>query len=101
MVGRDPYITNEIWCDLNVYVLSKWAQEPNRTEESVFNEFCTTILKLSAPDTASFRKLCLLSADAVYRGIRSTANDISPWWTRDQFMGRPPLPKFPMPSNVS
>ncbi len=92
---KGPYITNEIWCDLNVYVLSKWALEPNRTEESVFNDFCTTILKLSAPDTASFRKLCLLSADAVYRGIRSTENDISPWWTRDQFMDRPPLPKSP------
>lgn len=90
---KGPYITDELWCDLNVYVLSQWAQNPNRSEESIFNEFCRTVLKLSPSDTVTFRKLCLLSADAVYRGIRGTHNEISPWWTRDQYMGRPPLPK--------
>jgi len=89
---KGPYITNELWCDLNVYVLSHWAQNPNRSEESVFNEFCSTVLKLSPEDASTFRKLCLLSADAVYRGIRGTRNEITPWWTRDQYMGRPPLP---------
>lgn len=90
---KGPYITNEFWCDLNVYVLSQWAQQPDRPEESIFNDYCSTVLKLSAPDSAAFRKLCLLSADAVYRGIRGTRNEITPWWTRDQFMGIPPLPK--------
>ncbi len=89
---KGPYITNELWCDLNVYVLSPWAQNPNRSEESIFNEFCSTVLKLTAENAATFRKLCLLSADAVYRGIRGTQNEITPWWTRDQYMGRPPLP---------
>ena len=90
---KGPYITNELWCDLNVYVLSHWAQEPNRTEESIFNEYCSKVLKLSSEDSARFRKLCLLSAAAVYRGIRGTQNEITPWWTRDQYMGRPPLPE--------
>ena len=90
---KGPYITNELWCDLNVYVLSHWAQNPSRSEESVFNDFCSTVLKLSTEDATTFRKLCLLSADAVYRGIRGTRNEISPWWTRDQYMGRPPLPR--------
>lgn len=90
---KGPYITNELWCDLNVYVLSHWAQEPNRTEESIFNEYCSRVLRLSSEDAAKFRKLCLLSAAAVYRGIRGTRNEITPWWTRDQYMGRPPLPK--------
>jgi hypothetical protein len=89
---KGPYITNELWCDLNACVLSHWAQNPDRSEESIFNEYCSTILKLSAEDAATFRKLSLLSADAVYRGIRGTHNEISPWWTRDQYMGRPPLP---------
>jgi hypothetical protein len=74
-------------------VLSRWAQNPNRSEESIFNEFCLNVLKLSASDTSAFRKLCLLSADAVYRGIRGIHNEITPWWTRDQYMGRPPLPE--------
>ncbi len=90
---KGPYITNELWCDLNVYVLSQWAKQPNRSEESIFYDYCSSVLKLSSQDSAAFRKLCLLSADAVYRGIRGTANEISPWWTRDQFMGSPPLPE--------
>ncbi len=89
---KGPYIANELWCDLNVYVLAKWAQAPARSEESIFDEYCTTVLKLDTDNTKKFRQLCLLSADAVYRGIRSTHNDISPWWTRDQYMGEPPLP---------
>ncbi len=90
---KGPYITNELWCDLNAYVLSQWVQNPSRTEESIFNDFCSMALKPSHSDAATFRKLCLLSADAVYRGIRGTHNEISPWWTRDQYMGYPPLPK--------
>ena len=90
---KGPYITNELWCDLNAYVLSHWAQEPNRSESSIFDQFCSEVLKLSPLDAATFRKICLLSADAVYRGIRGTRNEISPWWTRDQYMGRPPLPE--------
>ena len=90
---KGPYITDELWCDLNAYVLSHWAQNPNRSEESIFNEYGANVLKLSAEDVARFRQLCLLSADAVYRGVRGTRNEISPWWTRDHFMGRPPLPE--------
>jgi hypothetical protein len=92
---QGPYLTNEMWCDLNVYVLSHWAQDPDRREEDIFNDYSREVLKLSAADVAVFRKLCLLSADAIYRGIRSSRNLISPWWTRDQYMGRPPLPASP------
>ena len=92
---KGPYITNEMWCDLNVYVLAKWVQNPARSEEAIFNEYCAQVLKLDAENTQKFRRLCLLSADAVYRGIRSTHNDITPWWTRDQYIGRPPLPSSP------
>jgi hypothetical protein len=88
-----PYITNELWCDVNAYVLSHWAQTPNRTEEEIFLDYATKVLQLSPPDADSFRKLCLLSADAVYRGIRSTRNDINPLWTLDSTIGLPPLPK--------
>ena len=90
---KGPYLKNELWCDLNVFVIAKWAQNPNRSEEEVFNEFATDVLKLDADDARNFRRLALLSADAVYRGKRSTKNDISPSWTRDQYIGKPPLPK--------
>lgn len=90
-----PYLTNELWCDLNVYVVSHWAQNPNRPEEEIFGDFCRIVLKLDAADTAAFRRLCLLSADAVYRGKRSTRNDINPVWSRDHFISPPPLPKEP------
>lgn len=92
---KGPYITNELWCDLNIYVLSHWTQNTNRSEADIFDDYCTKVLKLSATDAATFRKLCLLSADAVYRGKRGTHNEISPWWSRDQYMGRPPLPNNP------
>jgi hypothetical protein len=92
---KGPYLTNELWCDVNVHVLSRWVQNPHLSEAEIFNDYCAKVLKLSAADAAIFRQLCLLSADAVYRGIRGTRNEISPWWTRDQYMGRPPLPENP------
>ena len=90
---KGPYLTNELWCDLNVYVIAKWAQNPKRSEEEVFHQFATKVLKLDEDDASKFRRLALLSADAVYRGKRSTHNDITPSWTRDQYIDRPPLPK--------
>jgi hypothetical protein len=88
-----PYLTNELWCDLNVFVLAHWAQQPNRPEDDIFNQFCREVLKLDVANTRTFRELALLSADAVYRGKRSTQNDINPVWSRDHFIGAPPLPK--------
>lgn len=90
---KGPYLSNELWCDLNVFVIAKWAQNPSKTEEAIFHEFASSVLKLTPEDAAKFRRLCLLSADAVYRGKRSTENLIAPQWTRDQYIDRPPLPK--------
>lgn len=92
---QGPYLSNELWCDLNVYVIAKWVQQPDRPEEEVFHEFATDVLHLSADDAGKFRRLALLSADAVYRGKRSTTNAIAPQWTRDEYIDRPPLPKHP------
>lgn len=88
-----PYITNELWCDVNVYVLSHWAKSPERSEADIFQDYCTQILKLGPDDAKKFRRICLLSAEAVYRGKRSTHNDINPLWSRDSSMSRPPLPE--------
>jgi hypothetical protein len=34
-----PFLKNELWCELNTYVVAKFAQNPARSEEEIFNEF--------------------------------------------------------------
>jgi hypothetical protein len=91
-----PVISNELWCDVNVYVLAKWAREPDRSEADILRQYCRNVLKLNDGDTTKFRTLCLLSAAAIYRGVRSTHNDISPMWTRDDSLSVPVLPTDPV-----
>lgn len=88
-----PYIKNEMWCDINAWVMAQWAKDPTQKEEAIFNRYATEKLKLTGDDIASFRKLCLLSAEAVIRGRNTTHRDMNPWWTRDQGIGWPPTPK--------
>ena len=90
-----PYTKNEFWCSLNAWVMAHWAKDPQRSEEEVFHEYAREVLKLSPEDTGRFRQLCLLSAQAVVRGKRTTHNDIRPWWSRDQYIREPDLPKDP------
>ncbi|MGQ1909138.1 hypothetical protein ACT3CE_05065 [Marinifilum sp. RC60d5] len=85
-----PYIKNEMWCDLNAWVMAQWAKDPRQHEEPIFNRYASERLHLKGADIAKFRKLCLLSAEAVVRGRNTTYNDISDvWWTRDQGIGWP------------
>jgi hypothetical protein len=79
---QGPYIKNELWCDLNAWVMAQWANDVKQSEESVFDRYATEKLGIKGEDIARFRKLALLSADAVVRGQASTMSDISPWWTR-------------------
>jgi hypothetical protein len=87
-----PYIKNELWADLNAWVMAQWALDPAQTEETIFYRYATNRLQLPANQAANFRQLALLSASAVYRGNRSTGNYLDPWWTRDQYFRFPPLP---------
>jgi len=90
-----PYIGNELWPELNAYVLSQWGNNTNESEEVIFNRFATEKLKLSTVDAQKFRKLALLSQDAVLRGRRSAKfyNSVDTWWTRDEYISLPKLPK--------
>jgi len=81
-----PYITNELWCDLNAFVISAWAQNPDKPEEEIFAEYGQR-LGLSSEDRIRFRDLCLLSAKGVLRGHNSIIHPVNVWWTRDQFLG--------------
>jgi hypothetical protein len=90
-----PYIGNELWPELNAYVLSQWGNNTNESEEVIFKRFATEKLKLSTVDAQKFRKLALLSQDAVLRGRRSAKfyNSVDTWWTRDEYISLPKLPK--------
>ncbi len=88
-----PYITNEFWCELNAYVLAKYAQDPTRSEESIFNDFAT-MHGLPPADLPKFRDLCLTSAAGVLRGQLSLLDKLDPWWARDHFIAAVNLSSF-------
>lgn len=92
---QGPFIKNELWPDLNAWVMAKWANDSRQSEEKVFLDYAKSQLKLDDADAAKFRKLCLLSADAVVRGKCGTRREMSPWWSRDNGINRPELPKDP------
>lgn len=65
-----PYVTrkNELWCDLNAFVIARWTQEPERSEKEIFEEYARDILGLNQANTARFRSIALMSLDAVAKG---------------------------------
>ena len=84
---RGPYISDELWCDLNAYVMSQWARDTSRSEESLFDDYMTRA-GLQGDDRARFRALALQSATGVLHGHYTTLlrlRDLA--WTRDQFLG--------------
>lgn len=85
---KGPYIPNEFWCELNSYVVVKWAQNPQRTEEDVFNDFAREIAGIKdATNLVRFRQISLLSAAAVLRSQNSLVHKLNVWWNRDEFFG--------------
>ena len=87
-----PYIKNELWCELNAWVMAQWARDPAASEESLFNRFATEKLGLPPSQVAAFRELAMLSAEAAWRAKRGTNNGLSAWWSRDQYYLYPTLP---------
>lgn len=92
---RGPFIQNELWCELNTWVMAQWALDPAATEESLFYRFATEKLGLPAGQLADFRRLALLSAKAVWRWKRGTQNALTAGWSRDQYYTYPNLPATP------
>ncbi|MDP4292257.1 MAG: hypothetical protein Q8908_14345 [Bacteroidota bacterium] len=79
-----PYLKNEIWNDLNNYVVSHWAMDVSRPEETLFREF-TDRMGLSGINADIFRQIALLSIEGVRKGQLNSYTDNSVWWARDQF----------------
>jgi len=85
-----PYISNEFWCKLNAYIISKWGADMTQSEESVFNSFMDENGILKSESRKAFRELCLLSAKGVLRGHESGKYHFDKdwvWWMRDEFLG--------------
>jgi len=82
-----PYITNELWCELNALVVARWARNPSRTEKEIVKEFARDKLGLSESDQDRFYRICLLSAAGTLRGRCSYHAKNNVWWTRDDVMG--------------
>ena len=90
-----PYIQNELWPDLNAFVLAQFALNPSRSEAEIFNDYAHRILGLSHGDLHLFRRLCLRSARAVLKGRHCAAFDralkesVLPTacWMRDDRLG--------------
>ena len=90
-----PYITHELWPDLNSFVLAQFVMDPSRSEEEVFREYAAGRLGLAGDDISRFRELCLLSARGVLMGRQCAAFDClldesvlpTACWMRDDRLG--------------
>ncbi|WP_344525079.1 hypothetical protein [Streptomyces albiaxialis] len=84
---RGPYISNELWCDLNMWVTARWARGTGLGEKGAFAAYARRA-GLRGEGTARFRELALLSAAGTLRGHYGAAHPVRALtWTRDQFLG--------------
>jgi hypothetical protein len=83
---KGPYIPNEFWVEMNTYVISKWAQNPQRPEPELFEEFAREIAGIKDRQNIDrLRKIALLSAEAVLRSQNSLVHKLDVWWNRDHY----------------
>ena len=72
-----PYIKNEFWCELNAYVICRYACDTKKTEKEIFLSFCTDKMGLDAGNAEAFYKACLKIPEAVLHGRYISAYDKS------------------------
>jgi hypothetical protein len=90
-----PYIQDELWPDLNAFVLAQFVRDPRRCEVDIFVDYARSRLKLSATDAARFRELCELSSEGVLKGRHCAVFDAAlhesvlptACWMRDDRLG--------------
>jgi hypothetical protein len=82
---QGPYITNEIWTDLNTYVVSHWGLDTKRREEEIFYEFADKRLSLKGWNADIFRQIAILSIEAVRKGQCNSYTINDKWWARDEY----------------
>lgn len=89
-----PYVKDELWCDMNAWVMAQWALHPESDEESLFKAYCTERLQLDEKGTQQLRDIALLSEHAVIRGLRSAQypDKVFSMWVRDEYITFPSMP---------
>lgn len=95
---RGPYITNELWCDVNTYAAAIWAQDTTLTEIEVL-EKALPMIGVEQESVTSFIDLLHKTDEAVLKGqctmIDINKSSFNVWWTRDQyFSGEEALASF-------
>jgi len=81
-----PYITNELWVDLNIQVINHFYKEPWLSEEVLFDKVASQRFGVGGEDLKKFRELCLLSASAVMHGQTTVHATVRDWWCRDEYL---------------
>ena len=81
---QGPYLKSTVWKDLNSYVMSHWAQNTSKSEEELCYEYAKAI-GLEGFNADIFRKIALLSVEAVRKGQCSDYTRNNLWWARDNF----------------
>ncbi len=90
-----PYIENELFPDLNAFVLAQFVKNPSRSEEQIFLQYATERLRLTNGDVNRFREMCQTSARAILQGRHCAVFDrvlresVLPTacWMRDDRLG--------------
>lgn len=77
---------SELWCDLNAYVISKWAKDTSKSDRELVLDYAKSILKMNGDDAQIFYSICEKSSHAVLLGRGTNSPDVKwdVWWTRDQ-----------------
>jgi len=81
---QGPYLKSTIWKDLNSYVISNWGRNPSKTEEQLCYEYANK-MGIDGFNADIFRKIALLSVEAVRKGQCSDYTKNNLWWARDNF----------------
>lgn len=84
---RGPYLSEELWCDLNMWVMARWTRATGLGEEGAFVRYARRA-GLDGEGVRRFRELALLSAAGTLRGHYGARYRVRALtWTRDQFLG--------------
>ena len=85
---RGPYITNELWCDVNTQAAANWALDTTLTEEQVLRKTLRS-LGVARRSIDPFISLLHKADEAVLKGqcsaIDVTKAGFNVWWSRDQY----------------
>lgn len=63
-----PYLKDELWCDLHVYVLSHWASDPEASEKELFLHYWTQEKGMDAESAALMRTLAKEATEGLLKG---------------------------------